>query len=45
LYAPAIVDKQAKLRYRLGYGGLPIALAFARKSSVVGFDINEARVG
>jgi len=28
----------------LGYVGLPIALAFARKVKVIGFDINEARV-
>ncbi len=28
----------------LGYVGLPIALAFARKAKVIGFDINEARV-
>jgi UDP-N-acetyl-D-galactosamine dehydrogenase len=29
----------------LGYVGLPIALAFAKKIKVIGFDINEARVG
>ena len=28
----------------LGYVGLPIALEFARKAKVVGFDINQARV-
>ena len=28
----------------LGYVGLPIALAFARKVSVIGFDINQQRV-
>ena len=28
----------------LGYVGLPIALAFARKIKVIGFDINEKRV-
>jgi len=28
----------------LGYVGLPIALAFARKIKVIGFDINETRV-
>lgn len=28
----------------LGYVGLPIALAFARKAKVIGFDINEPRV-
>lgn len=29
----------------LGYVGLPIALEFARKMSVIGFDINDKRVG
>ena len=28
----------------LGYVGLPIALAFAKKSKVIGFDINAARI-
>ncbi len=28
----------------LGYVGLPLALAFARKFSVIGFDINEQRI-
>jgi len=28
----------------LGYVGLPVALTFAKKISVIGFDINEARV-
>lgn len=28
----------------LGYVGLPIALAFAKKAKVIGFDINQARV-
>ena len=40
-----IVDKKAKLAViGLGYVGLPIALEFARKVSVIGFDINEKRV-
>lgn len=40
-----IVDKKAKLAViGLGYVGLPIALAFARKISVIGFDINAERV-
>jgi UDP-N-acetyl-D-glucosamine/UDP-N-acetyl-D-galactosamine dehydrogenase len=29
----------------LGYVGLPIALAFAKKFKVIGFDINESRIG
>jgi len=37
--------KEAKLAViGLGYVGLPIALAFARKLKVVGFDINQQRV-
>ena len=28
----------------LGYVGLPLALAFAKQYTVIGFDINEARV-
>ena len=29
----------------LGYVGIPIAVAFARKAEVIGFDINEEKVG
>src|SRR5690606_15094924 len=37
--------KEAKMAViGLGYVGLPIALAFARKIKVVGFDINAKRV-
>src|ERR1035437_9343056 len=40
-----LVNKEAKLAViGLGYVGLPIALEFARKISVIGFDINEKRV-
>ena len=40
-----LIDKKAKLAViGLGYVGLPIALEFAKKISVVGFDINHARV-
>ena len=40
-----LVEKEAKLAViGLGYVGLPIALEFARKVSVVGFDINAERV-
>jgi UDP-N-acetyl-D-galactosamine dehydrogenase len=42
----ALVDKKEKLAViGLGYVGLPIALEFARKVSVIGFDINERRIG
>ena len=41
-----LVDKKAKLAViGLGYVGLPIALEFAKKLSVIGFDINEKRIG
>lgn len=40
-----LVNKEAKLGViGLGYVGLPIALEFARKIKVVGFDINQKRV-
>lgn len=40
-----LVDKKKKLAViGLGYVGLPIALEFARKISVIGFDISESRV-
>ena len=40
-----LLQKEAKLAViGLGYVGLPIALAFARKVKVVGFDINQKRV-
>ncbi len=40
-----LLKKDAKLAViGLGYVGLPIALAFARKIKVVGFDINQKRV-
>ena len=40
-----LVDKETKLAViGLGYVGLPIALEFARKISVIGFDINAKRV-
>ncbi|MBK7560025.1 MAG: nucleotide sugar dehydrogenase [Chitinophagaceae bacterium] len=40
-----LVDHKAKLAViGLGYVGLPIALEFARKISVIGFDINAKRI-
>lgn len=40
-----LVKKEATLAViGLGYVGLPIALAFARKLKVIGFDINDERV-
>lgn len=40
-----IVNKKSSLAViGLGYVGLPIALAFAKKIKVIGFDINEKRI-
>ena len=40
-----LIEKEAKLALvGLGYVGLPIALEFAKRVKVVGFDINQARV-
>jgi UDP-N-acetyl-D-galactosamine dehydrogenase len=40
-----IIKKEAKIAViGLGYVGLPIALAFAKKVKVIGFDIHEGRV-
>ena len=40
-----LLNRKAKLAVvGLGYVGLPIALAFAKKVSVIGFDINEERL-
>ena len=40
-----LVKKESKLAViGLGYVGLPIALEFAQKIKVVGFDINQKRV-
>ena len=40
-----LLEKKTKLSIiGLGYVGLPIALGFARKVSVIGFDINNSRI-
>ena len=40
-----LIDKKAKLAViGLGYVGLPIALEFAKRLSVIGFDINQKRI-
>ncbi len=41
----SLLDKKSKLAViGLGYVGLPIALEFAKKLSVIGYDINEDRI-
>jgi UDP-N-acetyl-D-glucosamine/UDP-N-acetyl-D-galactosamine dehydrogenase len=44
IYDKIIKKKSSVAVIGLGYVGLPIALAFAKKIRVIGFDINEARV-
>src|SRR5215213_10154301 len=44
MYQELIEKKQKLAVIGLGYVGLPIALEFARKLSVLGFDINEKRI-
>ena len=40
-----IINKQEKISLiGLGYVGLPIAVAFAKKTNVIGFDLNEAKI-
>jgi UDP-N-acetyl-D-galactosamine dehydrogenase len=40
-----LIEKKTKLSLiGLGYVGLPIALGFAKKVSVIGFDINDSRI-
>jgi UDP-N-acetyl-D-galactosamine dehydrogenase len=45
IYKDLIAKKSKLSLIGLGYVGLPIALAFARKISVIGFDINARRIG
>ena len=41
-----IINKQEKISLvGLGYVGMPIAVAFAKKVQVVGFDLNEKKIG
>lgn len=44
MYNSVLSKKKKVAVVGLGYVGLPIALAFAKKVSVIGFDINEERV-
>jgi len=44
IYKDIIEGKSAIAVIGLGYVGLPIALAFAKKVKVIGFDINQKRV-
>lgn len=44
MYSALIAKKETLAVIGLGYVGLPIALALAKKIKVIGFDINEERV-
>ncbi len=44
MYSEIVAKKRKIGVVGLGYVGLPIALELSRKASVIGFDINEARV-
>lgn len=44
LYAKIVSMKEKISLIGLGYVGLPIAVAFAKKVSVIGFDLNKAKI-
>lgn len=45
LYEELIADKESLALVGLGYVGMPIAIAFAKKGlSVIGFDLNQAKI-
>lgn len=44
LYEDIVSGKEKLSLVGLGYVGMPIAVAFARKINVVGFDLNEAKI-
>lgn len=44
LYEDIVSGKEKLSLVGLGYVGMPIAVAFARKIKVVGFDLNEAKI-
>ena len=44
LYEKIVAGEESISLVGLGYVGMPIAVAFARKVKVVGFDLNEAKI-
>ena len=44
LYDELVAKKEKLSLVGLGYVGMPIAVAFARKIQVIGFDLNEAKI-
>ena len=45
LYEDIVSGKEKLSLVGLGYVGMPIAVAFARKIKVIGFDLNERKIG
>ena len=45
LYEKLVSGEEKLSLVGLGYVGMPIAVAFARKIKVVGFDLNEEKIG
>lgn len=44
LYDDLVIGKETLSLVGLGYVGMPIAVAFARKINVIGFDLNEKKI-
>ncbi|MDD6806184.1 MAG: nucleotide sugar dehydrogenase, partial [Clostridiales bacterium] len=44
LYEDIVAGKEKLSLVGLGYVGMPIAVAFAKKINVIGFDLNEAKI-
>ena len=44
LYEDLVAKKEKLSLVGLGYVGMPIAVAFARKIDVIGFDLNKAKI-
>lgn len=45
LYEKLVSGEEKLSLVGLGYVGMPIAVAFAKKIKVVGFDLNEEKIG
>ena len=44
LYEQIVARKEKIALVGLGYVGMPIAVAFARKADVIGFDLNQEKI-
>ena len=45
LYEKLVSGEEKLSLVGLGYVGMPIAVAFARRIKVIGFDLNEKKIG